>query len=197
MVKVAIYARVSTDEQTTDNQVLTLKEYAERMGWSYDIYTEKMTTRKTRPVKYALMEKLRNGEYDAVVVYKLDRWARSSRELILEVDELQKRGIRFISYSDNLDLDTATGRLQFQILAAFAEFERSLIRERTIEGLKRAKKQGKRLGRPPGRKDSKRRRKSGYYLREAKKRQEQDKEKGIYMPIQYYLDNPKKTPPKK
>ena len=166
-MKIAIYCRVSTTEQTTENQTLRLTEYAERMNWTYDVYEETESTRNTRPIKYKLFQKLRAKEYDAVLVYKLDRWARSSTELINEITELYEKGIPFISLSDNVDLSTSAGKLQFHILSAFAEFERNLIRERTLEGLKRAKKQGKTLGRPKGSKDKKLRKKGGYYLRHA------------------------------
>ena len=71
------------------------------------------STRKTRPVKQELLQKIRNGEYKEVIVYKLDRWARSSRELILEIQELTDKGVRFVSLSDNLDFSTSTGRLHF------------------------------------------------------------------------------------
>jgi DNA invertase Pin-like site-specific DNA recombinase len=164
-MKTAIYCRVSTKEQTTGNQKIRLEEYAKRNNWQYDIYEEVMSSRKTRPKKQEVLRRLRNKEYDAVLVWKLDRWARSSQELSLEIEELYKKGIMFISLSDNIDLSTATGKLQFQILSAFAEFERNLIRERTLEGLRRAKMQGKRLGRPKGSKDTKRRKRGGYYLR--------------------------------
>jgi DNA invertase Pin-like site-specific DNA recombinase len=106
------------------------------------------------------------------VVYKLDRYARSSTELILETKELIEKGVGFISLSDNLDFTSASGKLHFQILSAFAEFERSLISERTREGLNRVKETGVKLGRPKGSKDSKPRPKSGYYVREMKKRGE-------------------------
>src|SRR4030042_236762 len=89
-IKVAIYCRVSTNEQTTDNQRLRLTEYAEKEGWTYDVFTEVQSSKKTRPVKAELLQKLRSREYEAVLVYKLDRWARSSTELILEVKELIK-----------------------------------------------------------------------------------------------------------
>lgn len=188
----ALYCRVSTEEQTTENQKIRLEEYAQKNNWQYDIYEEVMSSRKTRPVKQELLKKLRNKKYDGVLIWKLDRWARSSRELSLEIEELYKKDIIFISISDNIDLSTATGKLQFQILSAFAEFERNLIRERTLEGLRRAKMQGKLLGRPKGRKDSKKRKKSGYFIKEAKKRQRSDEEMGIYKDIEYYLNN---TPP--
>ncbi len=186
-MKVSIYARVSTQEQTTENQILRLTEYCKTKKWSYDIFEETMSSRKTRPVKQALLQKLRAKEYDAVLVFKLDRWARSSTELILDTKEILDKGIGFISYSDNLDFTSASGKLHFQILSAFSEFERALISERTKEGLRRAKQQGKQLGRPKGSKDSKKRRKSGYILREANKKKTRDEKKGVYKSIEDYL----------
>lgn len=186
--KIALYCRVSTGKQDLSIQKTRLVEYAHKEGLEYDIYEEVESTRKTRPVKQMLLQKARAGEYDCVVVYKLDRFARSSIELMLDITELVKKGIGFISLTDNLDFTTAAGKLQFQILSAFAEFERELIRERTIEGLRRSREKGIKPGRPKGSKDSKPRRKSGYVLREAKNRQEKDHEKGIHRPIQRYID---------
>ena len=188
MTKIALYVRVSTSGQTVDNQKIRLIEYALKNGYSFDIFEETESTRKTRPVKQELLGRLRKKEYDAVVVYKLDRWARSSMELILDTKELIDKGIGFISVSDNLDFTSAAGKLHFQILSAFAEFERELIRERTIEGLRRAKLQGKNAGRPKGSKDAKKRKKSGYLLREALRRQKTDKFNGIHKTIEAYLN---------
>jgi DNA invertase Pin-like site-specific DNA recombinase len=185
--KVAIYVRVSTQEQTNENQILRLVEFTTSKEWQYDLYEEVMSSRKTRPVKQELLAKLRAGAYDAIVVYKLDRWARSSTELILETKELLEKNIAFISVSDNLDFSTATGKLHFQILSAFAEFERELIRERTMEGLRRAKSQGKQMGRPKGSKDGKKRRTSGYILREAGKRKKVDEQVGVNKPVADYI----------
>ena len=186
--KTALYCRVSTNKQTNDNQKLRLLEYAKVRNIEYDLYEEVESSRKTRPVKQALLQKLRNGEYKEIVVYKLDRYARSSRELILEVQELIDKGVGFISISDNLDLDSSAGRLHFGIMAAFANFERDLISERTKEGIYRAKTQGKTLGRPIGAKDKNRRPKSGYYLREASKRKNKDEQIGVFKDIQSYID---------
>jgi putative DNA-invertase from lambdoid prophage Rac len=169
MKKIAIYTRVSTTQQTTENQQYALIRYADSLNIDYDIFTETESTRNTRPIKKALLNDLRKRKYEGVMVYKLDRWARSSRELILEINELINKGIAFISYSENLDFSTATGKLHFNILSAFAEFERELIRERTLEGLSRAKQQGKKLGRPKGSKDKKQRSKNGYYLKRKKR----------------------------
>lgn len=186
-MRFAIYVRVSTDDQTVENQILRLTEYAQSKNWEYEVYSEIMSTRKTRPVKAELLQRLRNKEYDGVLIYKLDRWARSSTELLLEITELLKREILFISISDNLDFSTATGKLHWQILAAFAEFERSLISERTKEGIYRARKMGKTLGRPKGSKDKKPRRKSGYLLRMARERQSIDQANGNYKALDEYL----------
>ena len=186
-MKAALYCRVSTSDQTNENQRLRLVAHAEREGWEYDVFEEVMSSRKTRPVKAELLRKLRAKEFDAVVVYKLDRFARSSTELILEVKELIDKGVTFISLSDNLDFSSASGKLHFQILAAFAEFERALISERTIEGLWRAKQEGKCLGRPMGKKDTVKRPKSSYILREAQKRKKVDETKGLHKEIKSYL----------
>jgi len=187
MGKIAIYTRVSTTEQTTLNQKLRLEEYAKNQKWDFELFEEVESSRKTRPIKAELLHRLRNKEFESVLVFKLDRWARSSSELILEVNELIKKGIGFISYSENLDFTTASGKLHFNILSAFADFERELIRERTIEGLNRAKQQGKSLGRPKGSKDKKKRRKSGYLLRAAREKQQTDKAKGINKGLDSYL----------
>jgi putative DNA-invertase from lambdoid prophage Rac len=184
---VALYKRVSTVKQTNLNQSVRLVEYAKSKGWDYDEFDEVESSRKSRPIKQHLLSLLRNGKYDAVVVYKLDRWARSSTELILETKELIDKGIAFISVSDNLDFSTASGKLHFQILSAFAEFERSLISERTKEGLRRVKMQGKQLGRPKGSKDKTKRSNKAYLMRELKKRKQADEEKGIFLPTSDYI----------
>lgn len=169
---VALYVRVSTSDQTVENQKIRLIEYAERNGYSYAVYEETESTRKTRPVKQALLAKLRSHAYDAVIVYKLDRWARSSTELLLDTSELLNKGVGFISISDNLDFSTPAGKLQFHILSAFAEFERELIRQRTVCSLQRLKASGFIFkGRPRGAKDLKKRKTNGYYEREARKRE--------------------------
>ena len=185
--KVALYCRVSTQNQTTENQKIRLLQYATDNKLKYDLYDEVESTRKTRPIKQAVLSKLRSGEYSTVIVFKLDRWARSSRELLLEIQELVDKGIGFVSVSDNLDFTNAVGRLHFQILSAFSEFERSLISERTKEGINRAKSQGKTLGRPKGSKDTKSRPKSGYLMREINKRKTKDEEKGNYKTPESYV----------
>ena len=101
MNKVAIYIRVSTSEQTVENQRIRLIEYAVKNGYKFEVFEEVESTRKTRPVKQALLARLRKNEYDAVVVYKLDRWARSSTTYFGYQRNFGK-DLGFISISDNL-----------------------------------------------------------------------------------------------
>ena len=145
---VAIYCRVSTDEQTTENQRIPLTQYCERMGWKYEVFEEKESTRKTRPIQYELYNRLLRKEFDGLVIYKFDRWARSTKELLEHIESLIRKDIMVYSYSENIDLGSSMGRAMLTIISAFAQLERDLIRERTIAGLRRAKAQGKVLGRP-------------------------------------------------
>jgi len=168
-LRFALYCRVSTRDQHPENQRIALVEYAERMGYEFEIFEETESTRNTRPIKAALMQCLRHKEFDGVIVWQLSRWARSLSEMILEVKELIDKEVAFVSLKDNIDLSSAAGRLTFHIFAAFSEFERDIIRERTMLGLDRARAEGKQLGRPLGQKDTKDRRKSGYFARYANK----------------------------
>jgi len=147
-MKVAIYVRVSTQDQELENQLFPLKKYCERMDWEYDVFKEKESTRKTRPVQWELYNKLLRKEYDGLVIYKFDRWARSTRELIEHIENLLSKEIKIFSYSENIDLSSSMGRAMLTIMSAFAQLERDLIRERTLAGLARARAQGKKLGRP-------------------------------------------------
>lgn len=185
-----LYSRVSTREQHTENQGIKLKEYAGRMGYKYCYFDEIESTRKTRPIKAKVLSLLRSGAYAGVIVLKFDRWARSLSELSIEVLELHKKHINFISLKENIDLSTSAGKLQLHIFGAFAEFERDLIRERTLDGLARVKAQGQTLGRPIGSKDSSPRKKAGYYIHKARQRQKLDEDRGIYQSIEHYLNNP-------
>jgi putative DNA-invertase from lambdoid prophage Rac len=170
MSKFALYCRVSTNEQTTDNQRIILEKLAERMGWEYQVFEEIMSTTKARRVKSDLLQRLRKHEFDGILVYRLDRYARSTTELLLEIQELVNKGIEFHSLTEQLDFGTASGRLHLAVLSAFCEFERSLLRERVILGQQRAKQQGIKIGRPAGSNDKKKRKNTGYLEREKKKR---------------------------
>lgn len=170
MKKIALYCRVSTNEQTTENQRIKLIEHAKQRGWQYQVFEETESTTRTRPIKADLLKKLRKHEFDGIAVYRLDRYARSTTELLLEIMELVNKGIEFHSLTEQLDFGTASGRLHLAVLSAFCEFERSLLRERVILGQQRAKQHGIRIGRPSGSKDKRKRKTIGYYEREKKKR---------------------------
>lgn len=147
-MKVAIYLRVSTQDQNLENQKIPLCQYAEKMGWDYEIFEEKETTRKTRPVQWELYNRLLKREFDGLLIYKFDRWARSTKELVEHIENLLSKGLKIISYSESVDLSSSMGRAMLTIISAFAQLERDIIRERTLAGLARAKAQGKKLGRP-------------------------------------------------
>lgn len=147
-MKVAIYARVSMTDQNLENQLDKLQAYCDRMGWQYEIFTEKESTRKTRPVQWALYNRLLKREFECLLIYKFDRWARSSKELIEHMERLHSAGVRVISYTENIDLNSSFGRAMLTIISAFAQLERDLIRERTLAGLARARARGVKLGRP-------------------------------------------------
>lgn len=147
-MKTAIYLRVSTTEQNLENQRIPLIEYAKRMGWEYEIFEEKESTRKTRPVQWDLYNRLLKKEFEGLLIYKFDRWARSTKELIEHIERLVEKDIKVVSYTENIDISTSMGKAFLTIISAFAQLERDLIRERTLAGLARARAQGKTLGRP-------------------------------------------------
>ena len=148
MVKVAIYCRVSRTDQILENQMNPLVEYCKRMNYDYEVFTEKESTRKTRPIQWELYNRLLRKEFDGLIIYKFDRWARSTKELIDHMESLIDKGVMIYSYTENLDLSTSMGKAMLTIISAFAQLERDIIRERTLAGLARAKAQGKKLGRP-------------------------------------------------
>jgi len=147
-MKVAVYVRVSTQDQHLDNQKLPLIQYCKRMGWEYEIFQEKESTRKTRPIQWDLYNRLLRKEFDGLVIFRFDRWARSTKELVEHMENLYNKGVQVYSYSENIDLNSSMGRAMLTIISAFAQLERDIIRERTIAGLARARARGKKLGRP-------------------------------------------------
>jgi len=150
-MKAAIYARVSTDEQTTENQILELKKVAERNGWEVEaIYADTISGAKSkRPQLDKLMKTVMRKEIDMVMVWSVDRLGRSLQHLTALLSDIESKGINLYLHQQNIDTSTPSGKMLFQLLGVFAEFERSMIRERVLAGLDRARSQGKRLGRPP------------------------------------------------
>jgi DNA invertase Pin-like site-specific DNA recombinase len=134
-VRVAIYCRVSTEDQNNDSQERLCKEYCSRYSYEvYGVYKDVISgTKDSRPSFNQLMEDMRRFKFDAIMVSKLDRMGRSLQHLIGIVDEISKKGLNFIVVTQNIDTTTSSGKLQFQIMGAFAEFERNLISERTKE----------------------------------------------------------------
>lgn len=145
-MKVAIYCRVSTNEQDTDKQEFICKEHCKRNGYTiYKVYKDVISGAKTsRPSFNKMLEEMRHYKFDAVMVTKLDRIGRSLQHLLSLFDEFKRKGIHFIAVTQNIDTSTSSGVLQLQIMGAFAEFERNIISERTKEGLMRATGVGKR-----------------------------------------------------
>ena len=139
-MKVAIYCRVSTDEQFADKQEDACKEYCIKQGYGvFKVYKDIISgAKESRPAFNMLLEDMRNNRFDCIMVTKLDRMGRSLQHLLSMFNEFNKRGVHFIAITQNIDTSSASGRLQMQIMGAFAEFEREIIRERTKEGLKKA-----------------------------------------------------------
>jgi DNA invertase Pin-like site-specific DNA recombinase len=170
-MKVAIYCRVSKEEQNPENQEIELSEYANNRNFEiFKVYTDKISGSKdSRPALNEIMMDARNKCFDGVIVWKLDRLGRSLQHLIQIIQEWSNLNIDFICKTEPIDTTSASGELIFHIFGAIAQFERELIKERINLGLERARKQGKHIGRPKGKKDTKVRRKSGYYQRWSKK----------------------------
>ena len=147
-MKMAVYCRTSKRDQNPENQKIKLVEHCKMKQWEYEVFEEQETTRKTRPIKEYILNMIRKGKFDGVLIYKLDRWARSLQELIMNVNEIIDRGKQFVVLTQPIDTSSSSGKLMLNILGSFAEFERDIIRERTLDGLDRARAQGKTLGRP-------------------------------------------------
>ena len=145
-MKVAIYVRVSTEKQDYDKQIELCKKHCEIKDYEiYKVYSDIISGKSTsRPEFNQMLEDMRSYKFNAIVVTKLDRIGRSLQHLLSLFDEFNNKGVQFIAVTQNIDTTTSAGKLQMQILAAFAEFERNLISERTKEGLSKAKNVGKR-----------------------------------------------------
>jgi putative DNA-invertase from lambdoid prophage Rac len=151
-LRTALYARVSTSDHNCEMQVRELHEYAERRGW--DVTAEYVDTgwsgaKANRPELDRLMKDAALRRFDAVLVWKLDRFGRSVKNCLNGIEALRASGIRFLAVSQSIDTDESnpTARLLLHILASVAEFEREMIRERVCAGVRNAKHKGKQLGR--------------------------------------------------
>jgi DNA invertase Pin-like site-specific DNA recombinase len=149
--RAALYLRVSTAEQKPDLQYDGLRAYAAHAG--LDVVRDYCDVgvsgrREGRPQLNALMAAARNREIDCVLVWKFDRFARSTRHLLAALEEFNHLGMRFVSVQDQIDTDSPMGRAMFTIISAMAELESSLISERVTAGMRSAQTRGKHLGRP-------------------------------------------------
>jgi len=156
-MKTAIYVRVSTEglkkgrEQDTGSQLVDIQGYLTSKGITdFEIYEDKgfSGTKRDRPALKRMLNDCRSKKISRVVIYKLDRLARSLKDLLEMVYLFKESEVEFISVKDSIDMSTATGRLLFSILGSFAEFEAATIKERVLSGLANAKSKGVKLGRP-------------------------------------------------
>jgi DNA invertase Pin-like site-specific DNA recombinase len=151
-MRAAIYARVSTHHgQDVTMQTRELRQFCEARGWEVtgDYVDEGISGAKDkRPQLDRLMADAHKRRFDVVVVWKFDRFARSVSHLLRALEAFQALGIEFVSFSEQMDTSTPTGKMIFTVLGAVAELERSLIAERVRAGLRNAKAKGRKLGRP-------------------------------------------------
>src|SRR5690349_24123179 len=149
----AIYVRVSTDKQTVENQVRELRQIAERRGWEVveqysDAGISGSKGRDGRPGLDLMLNDAKRRKFDVVMAWAIDRLGRSLIDLLGTIQTLEACGVDMYLDQQSIDTTTPAGKLMFQVTGAFAEFERSMIRQRVHAGLKRAVEQGKQLGRP-------------------------------------------------
>jgi len=153
MKHVAIYARVSTGEQTPDNQLRDLRAVAERMGWQVveefvDHGISGAKGRDQRPAYDRLYRAILRRELDLLMAWSVDRLGRSLQQLVALLSDLQAKGVDLYLHQQGIDTTTPAGTAMFQLCGVFAQFERAMIQDRVKAGLERARAQGKRLGRP-------------------------------------------------
>src|SRR5271169_3790074 len=151
---VALYARVSTLDQSCDMQLEDLRRYAARFGRSCEYVDVGVSgAQRRRPQLDTLMKNAHKRLFDVLLVWKFDRFARSVKHLVDSLEEFRALGIDFISYTEGVDTTTPSGELLFHIMGAVAQFERDLIAERVRAGIAHARAMGKRIGRPRARID--------------------------------------------
>ena len=163
-MKVAIYCRASTTKQELEQQIDSCIKYCEIKGWNdYEVFREIQSTRKDLPVLTKVLRFGREGKYDTIIVFRLDRAWRNSRSFIMDFDVLTARGCSVISVMEGLDPTTPIGKAMMTILVALAELERENISIATKQRLQALKNMGKTLGRPKGSKDKDKRNTRNYY----------------------------------
>jgi len=158
MTRVAIYVRVSTEEQASSGVSLeaqkeSLTSYCKTYQYEiYNIYEDAGKSAKNmrgRPQMMKMLKDAKEGKFDTILIYKLDRFSRSLKDLILTVEQLKKIDIDFISLQDKIETNSASGKLMFHIISSFAEFERDIIGERTRFGMEKKARDGEIVNRAP------------------------------------------------
>lgn len=150
-MRIGIYARVSTKDQSCELQLRDLRAYCAARG--FDLVREYIDVgqsgaKDSRPELNKLMDDARKRQFDAVICWRFDRFARSTKHLLMALEEFRSLGIQFISYQENIDTSSALGQALFTIVSAVAQLERDLIRERVSAGIRNARANGKVFGRP-------------------------------------------------
>src|SRR6266852_8216023 len=150
-MRIGIYARVTTKDQSFELQVRDLRSYGAARG--FDLVREcvdvgQSGAKDSRPELNKLMDNARKRQFDAIDVWRFDRFARSTKHLLSALEEFRSLGIQFISYQENIDTSSALWQALFTIVSAVAQLERDLIRERVSAGIRNARANGKKLGRP-------------------------------------------------
>jgi DNA invertase Pin-like site-specific DNA recombinase len=151
MKRVAIYLRVSTASQTVENQRLELEAYCQRQGWSISqVYEDAGVSgsKYDRPALQKMLADANKGKFNVLMVWSIDRLARSTSDLLHILQQIKANGVDFVSTTQNLDTSSPMGKMVFTFLGAIAEFERQTIVERVRSGIQRAKAEGVRIGRP-------------------------------------------------
>jgi len=152
MKKVAIYLRISTQNgaQDTETQLLPLREYVQQREWEiFNIYEDHESgSKENRPELQKLLQDAQRRRFDAVLVFRFDRFSRSTKQLIESLETFKALKIDFISYQEAIDTTTPAGAVMFTMISAFAQFERAIIQERVRAGIRKARLKGKTLGRP-------------------------------------------------
>jgi len=154
MKRVAIYARVSTDQQTTENQLIELRRIAMRNDWIIvnefvDNGISGAKSREQRPQFDALLKAVVRREFDLIASWSVDRLGRSLQHLVEFLNEIHSKSVDLYLHQQGVDTSTPSGKAMFQMMGVFSEFERAMTRERIIAGQQRARAQGKRIGRKP------------------------------------------------
>jgi DNA invertase Pin-like site-specific DNA recombinase len=150
-MRIGIYARVSTKDQSCELQIRDLRAYCTARGFELVreyIDVGQSGAKDSRPELNNLMDDARKRQFDAIVVWRFDRFARCTKHLLTALEEFRALGIQFISYQENVDTSTPLGQALFTIVSAVAQLERELIRERVSAGIRNARANGKKLGRP-------------------------------------------------